>query len=296
MAKKKRIQRAPYGEVVDSREVGGIEMGVFQDGTVFLGARGLAAMCGVVPSTIIEWAQNHDPGSGRQRDAKIAELIREQGYAYVAIYYPVAYKGTVAYAFPEAVCIAVLRYYAAIGWKTASTNLGKLAGRTLRDVVYDALRYEDDAHNYQRFRAFHDRLSLNKMPIGYFSVFSESASMVLHAIQGGLVVDRHTVPDISVGRRWSDYWIANGLAKTYGERKRYLHVYPDYFPQSRANVEPWIYPNLALGVFRVWLETEYIPKFYPQYLNGQVGKKAIAATSVVRLLEAMKPAGDPHAG
>ncbi len=54
--------------VVANGEVDGVEMGVLSDGTPFLGARGLARVCGVAPSVIIEWASEWTADSTKPRD------------------------------------------------------------------------------------------------------------------------------------------------------------------------------------------------------------------------------------
>lgn len=112
---------------------------------------------------------------------------------------------------------------------------------------------------------------------------------MLSSIREGLQVDQHTVPDGSVGKIWSTYWKENKLAEAYGERTKYPHKFPDDYPQSGADVEVWIYPTSALGSFRVWLESEYIPKKYPAYMNRKAKQGAIPPSRVDALLAAVAP-------
>ena len=47
---------------------------------------------------------------------------------------------------------------------------------------------------------------------GWWSVFSETAHVVLNAIRNGLIVDSHTIPDISVGLAWMIALLAHATA------------------------------------------------------------------------------------
>lgn len=76
---------------------------------------------------------------------------------------------------------------------------------------------------------------------------------------------------------WSKYWTDNALVERYGERIKFEHNYPDYFPQSKSNPQPsWCYPEMALGEFKRWVREGYIKggKF-KKYLDDQVTKKAL---------------------
>jgi hypothetical protein len=68
----------------------------------------------------------------------------------------------------------------------------------------------------------------------YFSVFKEIADIFVTMIRGGASLGPSFVPDISVGQLWSKYWIAENLEILCGERKKYEHNYPLYFPQSAS--------------------------------------------------------------
>ena len=74
-----------------------------------------------------------------------------------------------------------------------------------------------------------------------------------------------------------------------------LTNYPDYFPQAKSNPQDMnVYPVAALPEFRVWLQTEYIPKKFPSYLKGKV-KDGILPPSAAELLlsHALPPALAP---
>lgn len=114
----------------------------------------------------------------------------------------------------------------------------------------------------------------------------EMGVLVLTAIQSGLVVDEHTIPDISVGMAWSTFWVKNGLDIVHGQRGRHRHVYPSYYPQSQASgIEPWVYPEAALGAFRAWLRAEYLPHKFGPYLDKKVAEKVLSAPARDKLLK-----------
>ncbi|WP_145586585.1 hypothetical protein [Yersinia kristensenii] len=116
-------------------------------------------------------------------------------------------------------------------------------------------------------------MTTDKVPDGYFCVFREIASMIVPMIRSGVMVSDKVIPDISVGRFWSEFWDENGLSRTYGNRKKFNHEYPDYYPQSKSNPQPsHAYPDGALGIFRAWLKRHYISTKLPKYLLGQTKK------------------------
>ena len=91
-------------------EFDGIEMGVFEDGTPFLTGKGLAFLSGVEPETIrlIGIASDEEKG----RSAKITALLRQIGYSSNELYRKIVVDGQEKNAYPESVCLAVIRYYA----------------------------------------------------------------------------------------------------------------------------------------------------------------------------------------
>jgi hypothetical protein len=169
-------------------------------------------------------------------------------------------------------------------------NFRSLARAGLRLFVYSALGY-DPAHQIpSEWRQFHDRTMLVTAPFGYFSVFREAAEIVIFAIRGGLPCDEHTIPDISIGVNWARYWTENDLAATHSERIKHEHNYPDYFPQAASNPQDiWVYPVSALGDFRTWLYTHYLPEKFRRYLQDKVRKGALPASTAELLLAQTVP-------
>jgi hypothetical protein len=277
--------------VVANREVDGIEMGVLSDGTPFLGARGLARICGVMPSVIIEWANEWSPTSTKPRDRKIAEILAQNGVQIDAPFRALTHEGKPLSAFPDSVCIAVIEYYAFDQQREqAQTAFRTLARRSLREFIYSALGYDPAQVLAPHWREFQDRMTLNSVPRGYFSVFREIAEIAVSAIQHGLRFDSQTLPDISVGKVWAIEWKNTNGEVRWGPRRRHPHVFPSYFPQAQATVEPWIYPIAALGQFRSWLQEVYLPEKYPRYIEGKVNSGAIQASRAELLLKAVLPA------
>ncbi|MFT5806300.1 MAG: hypothetical protein ACI9LG_000561 [Moritella dasanensis] len=118
----------------------------------------------------------------------------------------------------------------------------------------------------------------------------EIADLMVSSVRQGLIIDDHVVPDISVGSAWSKHWTAENFEEKYGARSKHKHVYPDYFPQAKAGAVPVnIYPLAALGEFRTWFESTYLPEKFPTYIKGQIKKKTISVTGAELLLEAVVP-------
>ena len=108
--------------------------------------------------------------------------------------------------------------------------------------------------------------------------------------RNGLKVDYENVPDISVGKAWSAYWVDNKLDVDHDQRIKHDHNFPDYFPQAMSNPQPmWVYPNSALGVFRNWLQGDYIPNKFPKYVEYKVSKGALPASMAELLIAAVEP-------
>lgn len=286
----KMVKRQLQLPVTAARDVGGIEMGVFADGTTFLTGRGLAAACGVVPSVVNQWANEFDINSGKERDEIIYEILEDQGYEGDDLFVKVILNGQEVNAFPEVVCMAVLEYYAhhaERGTEQAKHNLRLFQRAGLRTFVYSTLGYDPTNQVPAAFRAYHDRVLLNRMPSGFFSCFSETAHIVMESIRQGLQVDSHTVPDGSVGIAWAKYWKDNNLEAKYGPRDKY----PDDHPQSAANdfIEANVYPLSALGAFRLWLDREYLPQQYPRYLQNKVKQGALPPSRAELLIASLVP-------
>jgi len=274
--------------VVANREVDGIEMGVLSDGTPFLGARGLARICGVAPSVIIEWANDWTPTSTKPRDRYINEILTANGVQPTHVFTSVTHEGQQVSAFPDWACMAVLEYYAFEGKREAAlTAFRTLARRSLREFIYTALGYDPAKVVPPAWRDLQERLTLNKMPKGYFSVFQELAELMMSAMQHGLAMDHQSMPDISVGQIWARHWVDNKLEVRWGERAKHPHKFPDWWPQSQVEPECWAYPLVALGDFRVWLQEVYLPEKYPKYLQRKVKESALDASRATLLLAAV---------
>lgn len=282
--------------VIKSLEADGIEMGVLEDGTPFLTGRGLATVCGISPGTLNDWGEEAPKIGDRFRMGKMANLLAEQGMRGDRFFAKVDFQGQELNAYPDAVCMAFLEYYAfEAGDKRcteeAKNNYRVLARKTLREFIYRTVGLDPRDVVPLSWRHFHDRLVLNPVPLGYFSLFKESAEIVISAIREGLIVDSKTVPDISIGLTWSKYWDTQNLANQYGNRIEYPHDYPDYFPQAKANgsIFAYLYPLDALGIFRRWFQVKYLPEQFPSYLKNKVKQKTIPATSAERLIKALVP-------
>ena len=263
-------------------EINGIGMGVLNDGTAYLTGRGLARMCGIVQNAVVEltgyWA--HSPS--RPREAKIKDILRQQGLEFEAPYIPIEKDGVTHYAYPDAVCMAVLEYYAfeaGVNCKReAQHNYRLLARNTFREFIYRQVGYDPRRAIERIWRQFHDRISLvyDAAPHGYFSVFKEAADVIVTLIRSGANIGSAFVPDISIGQHWGNHWRENGLKLIHGQRGQYEHHYPDYFPQSPSNPQlAYCYPDTALPEFRRWMREAYLADKFPTYLKSKVRQGAL---------------------
>lgn len=282
--------------VVDTPTAGdlaGVELGVLPNGQAFLSARGVAAFCGVAFSTMLEAASEVVQGANNPRAKAIRENLKATGADPLRPYESLRIEGRDTHAYSDKAVIAFVMYFANDAQRPsdrARRVLGLLATKSLRDLVYAALGITTPPP--MRESAYVERLLVNdELPAGYFSVFNEGAALILRAEREGLKVGHETVPDVSIGQRWGEFWTNGSLDRKHGARKRHPHKYPESYPQSAANgfIDPWIYPEDALPAFRAWLERHYLPTHFPKYLEGKVAKKQLPGATAAKLLTAMVP-------
>ncbi|MEM7498168.1 MAG: hypothetical protein AAF371_09285 [Pseudomonadota bacterium] len=260
-------------EVEIERSVGGIEMGVLQNGMPYLTQRGLAQMTGADRKALYditqEWEETpNDVIPSRGRMAFFKDYLLKNGYDEPRLFIEISKNRSPHYAYPDIVCMAFVEYFAFEAQRTNETainNYRNLARFGLEQFIYKALNYKPAdpwaLHN-ARVSLLHD-----SVPTGYFSVFKESAGFIVDLINSGLTVNEHTIPDASVGTTWGPYWTENNLAVQFGERIPFDHYYPAEFPQSRSNPQQaWAYPEAALPTFRKWFREVYLPTKYPNYI------------------------------
>ena len=281
-------------EELDGARLNTFGMGILSDGTPFLTQRGLSVLCGVENAHIGTISSQWVDEIPKPRINKIRDILRRNGHSLERAHVPVQVGGRVIYAYREEISLAVIEYYAfeagQFCQEEARDNFRILARKGFRDAIYESLDYAPSREIDDKWRPFHDRLSLvyNSAPDGYFSIFKESAEVTLTLGESGVFANDEVIPDISIGRCWSDYWRKQNLASKYGERLDYEHNYPGYFPQAASNPQtPWAYPEAALGEFKRWLREDYIRGGrFANYVKGQVSKKGITAEAANRALAA----------
>lgn len=264
-------------------EIDGIGMGVLSDGTAFLNGRGLARMCGVNNARIVEMGQEWDAKLQNPMTAGVKKILQDKDILVARPYIEVVQRSGVFYAYPDAVCLAVLEYYSFDQPKDeAKKNFRLLAGKALHDFIYTQVGYDPKHYVPEIWRQFHDRVSLtyNSVPSGYFGIFKEISDIIVHLGQSGLMIDDKFVPDISIGIHWAKYWTSNNLSDKFGDRIKFQHNYPKYFPQAESNPqEPWCYPEMALGEFRKWIREKYIGEGkFKNYLSEKVKQNVLPAS------------------
>lgn len=268
-------------------EIQGIGMGVLSDGTPFLTQRGLARLCGVQNAHIGTISTEWEEPQQKPRISKIKDLLAARGLGLPPSPHLEVMDGQrPTFAYTDSVCLAVLEYYAfeagANCKDEARTNFRLLAGKALQDFIYAQVGYDPNDAVPDVWRQFHDRVSLvyGACPPGFFSVFKEVADIIVTLGQHGLHIDEAFVPDISIGQNWSRHWEETDLAGRFGERRKFDHNYPDYFPQARSNPQPsWCYPESALGEFRRWVREQYIGEGkFAKYLDNKVRRQELPAS------------------
>jgi len=241
-------------------EIDGVGMGVLADGTAFLTGRGLARLVGIENLHIRTISQEWNETPIKPRIARIKEILNLLGLSASSAHIETTDGARTIHAFPDAVCLAVLEYYALDAAKpreTARDNYRLLAGKALRDLIYNQVGYDPTGGRIEPLRKWHERIELNHQsaPSDYFSIFNEVNTVIYEMIMAGAQIGEKVVPDISIGKHWAKYWDANDLGSRYGDRRKFPHRYPDDHPQSKSN--PQIancYPLDALGEYRRWLQ------------------------------------------
>ena len=274
--------------------INGVEMGVLENGLPFLTESGLARMCGIDRKVLNRLAANWDEEKHKNRGKAINQLLSQIGYSEGTLFIKSLHNGSPVNAYTEPVCLASLEYYAFVADEKrieALDTFRYLAKTTFRLFIYQAVGYSPQRNLIDSWQHFHDRvdMTMDSVPLGYFSVFKEIAVMIVPMIRSGLIISDKVIPDISVGKAWSAYWQEQSFTETHGERIKYNHDYPVYYPQAKSNPQPsWCYPDSALGEFRSWLRTNYISNKFPKYLLGQVKKGSLLSGAAQTAIESFK--------
>jgi hypothetical protein len=275
-------------------EYDGIEMGVLDNGVPYISESGLARMCGIDRKALNRLAVHWREEKTKERGSAINDLLVGSGYNHDTLYLKSALRsGYEVNAYTEPVCLALLEYYAFVVKEpneAAKNAFRSLARVKFREYIYKAVGYSPEQKVLDGWKHFHDRVDLTKdsVPFGYFGVYGEIASMIVPMITAGVMINDTLIPDISVGQAWSTHWTVNNLAQKYGERTRYKHNYPDYYPQAKSNPqEPHAYPDAALGEFKKWLRQTYIKTKFPTYMIGQAKKGSIAPAAATMAVLAL---------
>lgn len=280
--------------VVAETEVNGVAMGVLNTGTPFLTIRGLSRMCGVSDSNIVRMTAEWVDPTPRPRVQRVKELVRAQGSDDSTAFYAVETNGVVYHAVPDAVCMAILEYYAFDAKPTSDQALKAfrtLARKGFRDFIYAQVGYNPSGSVDLAWQQYHDRVSLiyDTVPAGFFCIFKEIAEMQVTLLQAGATLGKSFIPDISVGQAWGKHWASDNLDVVYGQRRKFSHNYPDYFPQAMSNPQPaYCYPDDALPEFRKWMREAYVPNSMPKYLASKVKSGSLSAPAATSAVDAFK--------
>lgn len=269
--------------------IDGIEMGILADGTPYLTTRALARICGQAPSVVYKITREWENEREKPRGRRIHALLAAQGFTDDRLFLIVELEGKKTQIIPDAVCMAILEYYAFEAdtrkRHVALNSYRVLARNSLRRFIYTQVGYDPHAQRSGAWQSLHERMILNPTPNGYFSLLREISDILIPAVQLGLNIGPRTMPDISVGLMWGRYWKARDLDYVYGPRRKHAHRFPEDF--ERPEVESWVYPNAALGEFRSWMQAYYLPQFFPRYLQKKAESGALQTHRVELLLDAV---------
>jgi hypothetical protein len=278
--------RSPAQIVLDLQiqkqvEIDGIGMGVLSDGTAFLHGRGLARLAGIDSSRISEMSNDWN-SQALPITQGIKRILATRGATVEKPYVEIRQRNGVIHAYTDAVCLALLEYYAFDApsvREEAKKNFRLLAGKALRDFIYTQVGYDPNGSVPDAWKQFHDRVSLtyNSVPAGYFSIFKEMSDMIVTLGQAGLHIDESFVPDISVGLSWGKHWTSSNFDQIHGIRIKYNHNYPEYFKQAESNPQDaWCYPDIALSEFRRWMRETYIGQGkFANYVTQKAAQKQL---------------------
>lgn len=143
-------------------------------------------------------------------------------------------------------------------------------------------------------RPYSDRVMLMPsirchVPRGHWCVFVEAAELLIWAelvfVPAGLEMQQYDLLDGSVGKRYSQFREGKPWA---GRRITYAHHFPP--GDSRGQQEAAAYPMSELSYFKEWLQAEYIPLWFPDYLQRKYGApRLIAAAPALRELGLVLP-------
>lgn len=213
---------------------GFLGFGAFSDGTPYATGRGLAAMCGVDESTIRGIGQYVDINSCKpdSREFKIIKNLSNLKYNSNQLYHEIIHESQPKpiNAYPEAVCIAILKYYAYQAGRNCTEEAERLSDllmqKSFKDFVYELIGYKETQKssfsNYVLSRILHHH-DVDDMPLpdGYFCLFDKMIELLQ---KFDLKIDyqlrdqwydtrkgdnRFIEPDISLGLRFSSFFTSD---------------------------------------------------------------------------------------
>ncbi len=141
-----------------------IEMGVLQNGSPTLrkmGWPGFAGCIAVISRIFLESGKSFRHGVfARGRMEFISSYLQREQYNEPTLYIPINKDGSVHYAYPEVVCMAILEFYAFVSQSAATPTalqfFRELSRAGMRGYIYTALGYIPD----DPWRHYHSRVSI----------------------------------------------------------------------------------------------------------------------------------------
>lgn len=152
---------------------------------------------------------------------------------------------------------------------------GKRAAEFKELIIQDYNRVLSELENLKKPKLpkFLDRyiLNSNKIPLGYFSVINVTFTTVYREMErvGYVLPDKgitgkDLMPDISIGRTFSDWLKKNGHNEVIKQVKFYKHEFV-----GRPSCEARMYPDSCYHLFTYFLKTVWIPQKASAYFKSK---------------------------
>jgi hypothetical protein len=175
------------GKIIQFGKFDGIEMGVMDDGTPFLTGGGLALMCDVTPASISDLGEFVSLEKSKPRGGKIASILSQSlNFDSDRFFEKIPYNKQIVNAYPEAVCMAVLEYYAFEAGERCTDKAKQISRllmrKTFRDFIYSLIGYNRPRLTFTDYMLsrinHHHSASRNPLPDGYFCLFDKMIELL----------------------------------------------------------------------------------------------------------------------
>jgi hypothetical protein len=218
-------------------------------------------MCDVTATTISELGEFISFGAVKPRGAKIANILSENSdFNGDKFFEKIPHDGRIVNAYPEAVCMAVLEYYAFEAGERCTDKAKQISRllmrKTFRDFVYSLIGYNKPRLTFSDYMLsrinHHHSASRNPLPDGYFCLFDKMIELLQKF-------------DLRIGYTLGEQW----------------------YDCTKGNMR-FLEPDISLGIhFSVLFKNEFTEKerAYQKAYNARVSNLKIKEFWSVKLKE-----------